>query len=292
MNITQLTYFHAVVTHRTVSKAAKHLYISQPSLSNAIKELEKEFGVSLFYRRHNGMFLSPAGTKLYNATKELLLKYEEACHVMHSIGKETDQVRLGIPPMLASLIFAEIYKGFALENPEIELSISEKGKYELLDGLNDGLLDIVLLPHTKPFDKDLSAKKIGTLEIVCTLSHESPLARESTIGAKALDGCPLVLFSESFFQTKAVKSWFKEAGVSPTVSVQTEQITTSMSMIENGLAVGFAFRRFAERNAALVSRPLSPPIYVDVSVLRKKDAYATEGIKKLERFLSDSELLG
>lgn len=292
MNITRLTYFHAVVAHRTVSKAAEHLYISQPSLSNAIRELERELGVSLFYRRHNGMFLSPAGTKLYNATKELLSKYEEACHVMRTIGKEADQVRLGIPPMLASLIFADIYKGFVLENPEIELSITEKGKYELLDGLNDGLLDVVLLPHTKPFDKDLSASRIGTLEIVCTLPRQSPLACERAISAKSLDGYPLVLFSESFFQTKAVKSWFKEAGVLPTVSVRTEQITTAMSMIENGYAAAFAFRRFTEKNPALVSRPLSPPIFVDVSVLRKKDTYATEGIKKLERFLTDSELLG
>ena len=55
MNITQLKYFHAVATYRTVSLAAEHLYISQPSLSNAIKELEKEFSVNLFYRRYNGM---------------------------------------------------------------------------------------------------------------------------------------------------------------------------------------------------------------------------------------------
>ena len=292
MNITQITYFHAVVTHRTVSKAAEHLYISQPSLSNAVKDLEKEFGVSLFYRRHNGMFLTPAGTKLYNATKELLLKYEEACRVMRSIGREADQVRLGIPPMLGSLMFAQIYKGFVLDHPKIELSITEKGKYELLDGLNDDLLDIVLLPHTKPFDKDLFAKKIGTLEIVCCVSRESALSECKEVTANTLKEQPLVLFSESFFQTKAIKNWFAEAGVLPKVSVQTEQITTCISMIENDLAVGFAFRRFAERNDALVSRPLSPPISVDVSVLRKKDIYATEGIKKLERFLVESNLLG
>ena len=156
----------------------------------------------------------------------------------------------------------------------------------------DDLLDIVLLPHTKPFDKDLFAKKIGTLEIVCCVSRESALSECKEVTANTLKEQPLVLFSESFFQTKAIKNWFAEAGVLPKVSVQTEQITTCISMIENDLAVGFAFRRFAERNDALVSRPLSPPISVDVSVLRKKDIYATEGIKKLERFLVESNLLG
>ena len=88
MNITQLKYFHAVATYHTVSLAAQHLYISQPSLSNAIKELEREFSVTLFYRRYNGMFLTPAGTKLYNFVTDLLTRYDEVEHLMRAMGKD------------------------------------------------------------------------------------------------------------------------------------------------------------------------------------------------------------
>ena len=105
MNITQLKYFHAVAAYHTVSLAAQHLYISQPSLSNAIAALEKEFSVSLFYRRYNGMFLTPEGTKLYNSTKELLSRFDEVEEMMRAMGNDRKQLRLGIPPMIGSFIF-------------------------------------------------------------------------------------------------------------------------------------------------------------------------------------------
>ncbi len=291
MNITQLKYFHAVATYRTVSLAAQHLYISQPSLSNAIKELEREFAVSLFYRRYNGMFLTPAGMKLYNSTKDLLSRYDEIERMMHDLGKDTKHLRLGIPPMISSFIFADIYKNFVLKHTDIKLVITEKGRYELLDQLNDGLLDVILLPHTKPFDSSISAKKIGTLEIACCTGKNDSLSQYKTIDAKMLADHSLVLFSDTFFQTKTIKNWFANASVNPNISIQTEQLSTAQNMIENELAVGFMFKNLAQKNTAMATISLDPPIYVDISVLRKKDSYAFDSIKKLERYLEKCNLV-
>ena len=291
MNITQLKYFQAVASYHTVSLAAQHLYISQPSISNAIKALEKEFAVNLFYRRYNGMFLTPEGTKLYNATQELISRYDEVESMMHHLGKNTKQLRLGIPPMISSFILADIYKNFVLKNTDIELVITEKGRYELLDQLNDGLLDVVLLPHTKPFDISISAKKIGTLEIVSCTSKRNPLSEHKVITPKMLENQPLVLFSDTFFQTKTIKKWFAQEGIEPNVSIQTEQLSTAQSMIENDIAIGFMFKNLAQKNSYMATASLDPPIFVDISVLRKKDAYTLDGIKKIERYFKVANLL-
>ena len=288
MNITQLKYFCAVATYHTVSLAAQHLYISQPSLSNAIKELEREFSVNLFYRRYNGMFLTPEGTKLYNAAGDLLSKFEEVERLMHAIGKDSNRLRLGIPPMISSFIFADIYKNFILANRDVELSITEKGRHELLDQLNDGLLDVVLIPHTKPFDSSIAAKKIGALEIVCCAQKNARLAENKSVTAKMLAEYPLVLFADTFFQTKRIKDWFADSSVEPNVSLQTEQLSTAENMIENDLAVGFMFKNLAEKNPLMATISLDPPIYVDVSVIRKKDVYVSEGVKKIERYLKEN----
>lgn len=287
MNITQLKYFCAIATYHTVSLAAQHLYISQPSLSNAIKELEREFSVNLFYRRYNGMFLTPEGTKLYNMANDLLSRFDEVERLMRAMGNDSKELRLGIPPMISSFIFADIYKNFILENRDIELSITEKGRYELLDQLNDGLLDVVLIPHTKPFDSSITAQKIGTLEIVCCANKNSPLSKYKTVNAEMLAEYPLVLFSDTFFQTKRIRDWFLGAGVEPNVSLQTEQLSTAENMIENDLAVGFMFKNLAEKNPLVATVPLDPPIHVDVSVIRKKDVYVSEGVKKIERYLKE-----
>ena len=285
MNITQLKYFHAVATYHTVSLAAQHLYISQPSLSCAIAALEKEFSVSLFYRRYNGMFLTPEGTKLYNSTKELLSHFCEVEEMMQAMGKDRKRLSLGIPPMISSFIFSDIYRNFVLENPDLEITITEKGRYELLDRLNEGLVDVVLLPHIKPHDTSLSAKKIGTLEVVCCMSRENPLAKCDTVSPKMLKDEPIVLFSDSFFQTKTIKGWFSAAGVTPVVSVQTEQLSTAQSMMENNLAVGFMFKDLAYKNSLLAGVSLMPKIHLDVSVIRKKDSYLSDGVKRFEKYL-------
>lgn len=289
MNITQLKYFHAVATYHTVSLAAEHLYISQPSLSNAIKALEAEFSVNLFYRRYNGMFLTPEGTKLYNASKELLIRYDEVRRMMIDIGKGgIKEIRLGIPPMISSVILADIHKNFVGGSNDIKLTVTEKGRYELLDLLNDGLLDVVLLPHTEPFDSDICAKKIGTAEIVCCVARSNPIAQNKTVDAKMLSKQPIVLFADSFFQTKTIKEWFADADVLPQISLQTEQLSTAQGMIESDLAVGFMFRSLVRKNRELKAVSLAPKISVDISVLRKKDTYVSDGIKRLESYLMGS----
>lgn len=291
MNITHLRYFHAVATYHTVSLAAQHLYISQPSLSNAIRELERKFSLNLFYRRYNGMFLTPAGTKLYNFVTDLLARYDEVERLMRSMGKGRKQLRLGIPPMISAFLLGNIYRDFVKNDDEIDLTITEKGRYELLDLLNDGLLDAVVIPHDTTFDSDISAKRIGTLEIVCCVNKASPLAERETVDAVALAGYPLLLFSDSFFQTKTIKHWFECASVEPNISLQTEQLSTAQNMIENDLAVGFMFKKLAVRNSSIAMIPLDPPISVDISILRNRDVYAPDCVKELEDYLQSADLL-
>ena len=290
MNITQLKYFRAVATYHTVSEAAEHLYISQPSLSNAIKELEREFAVTLFYRRYNGMFLTPEGTRLYNASADLIAHFDEVEDMMRSLGKDTRQIKLGIPPMISSFILADIYKSFASSDDGSTLSISEGGRYELLEQLNGGIVDMVILPHTTSFDSSFSAKKIGRLEIVCCVSKNSRLANLNEISPRELDGVPLLLFSDSFFQTKTIKKWFNDNGVEPKVSLQTEQLSTAIGMIGADLTAGFMLKEVAEKNDALAAIPLSPSVFVDISVIRKKDSYLFDALASLEDYLVHGKL--
>ena len=72
--------------------------------------------------------------------------------------------------------------------------------------------------------------------------------------------------------------------------LQTEQLSTAQCIIENDLAVGFMFKNVAEKNPLLKAVPLSPSIHVQVSVIRKKDAFVSEGMKKLEHYLSEANI--
>ena len=87
MTLLQLKYFLAVCKFQTVSDAATYLYVSQPSLSASIKELEKEFGVALFHRHHHVMSLTPEGETLYRSAKALL---EQAIYIFKNSDISVD----------------------------------------------------------------------------------------------------------------------------------------------------------------------------------------------------------
>lgn len=284
MNLVQLKYFHAICKFQTVSEAAEHLYISQPSLSNAIKELENEFGVTLFRRHHRGMTLTEEGEVLYRASKDILEKCEQVENVMKDLGSKRKKLRLGIPPMIGSLILPSVYRDFVLSNQDISIKPVEYGKQELVKKLEEGLLDMVILPHVKPIDSRFSAMQIAKLEIACCTAKAHGTYKNKRMSPADLKDKPIVLFENSFFQTEEIKKWFAKDGVEPNVILQTEQLSTMLSMISNDIAFGFMFRKTIEKEDKLLPILIERPIYVNVSIVSKKDAYEFSSMKRFKEF--------
>ena len=288
MNLIQLKYFQAVCIYQTVSAAAEYLHISQPALSSAVKELENEFGVSLFHRQHSGMTLTAEGEVLQNMSQNLLNGAEEMENVMRDLGKKHKKLRLGVPPMIGFLLMPYIYKCFAVENPQIQLEITEGGRQELLKKLSDDLLDMIFLPHNRPLEKKYASQKIAQLEIVCCASKENTISGCTSIVPEDLADVPLILFKDSFFQTEEIKKWFSLAGVEPKVLLQTNQFSTMQTMIENNVAVGFLFKELIKKESVLVPIPIGVPMYVDVSLAWKKDTYFLEVMRKFLKYFDDN----
>ena len=285
MNLVQLKYFHTVCQFQTVSEASEYLYISQPSLSASIKELEKEFGVLLFRRHHRGMVLTEEGEVLYNLSKDILEKCEQVENVMKDLGSKRKKLRIGIPPMIGSLIIPNVFRDFVLNNPDIEIKPFEYGRQELVKKLEEGLLDMVILPHVKPLQSRFSFMEIAKLEIACCTAKQNQEYKDKVVSPNDLKNKSIVLFENSFFQTEEVKKWFAKDGVEPNVILQTEQLSTMLSMIANDISLGFMFRKTIEKDDRLIPLLLKAPIYVKVSLVFKKDAYELNSMKKFKEYL-------
>lgn len=290
MNFVQLKYFKAVCIYHSVSAAAEYLHISQPSLSNAIRELENEFGVTLFYRHHRGMTLTEAGEKLFEMCGDLLSRAETAERVMNELGNKRNILRLGVPPMIGSLILPGIYNDFAKNNPDLSLEINESGSTELSRLLSEGFLDMIFLPYNKPVEKNLVSEKLGTLEIACCVAKGHPLQTKEEIKASELSGVPLVLYKNGFYQTEEIKRWFSASRIAPDILLQTEQLSTIETIISSGAAAGFLFRKLIERNAYLHAITLKEPIFANVSLVRKKDAYSFGYMKVFREYINKTKI--
>ena len=109
MKLTQLEYFCVAARYHNITKASKELFVTQPSVSNAIKALEEEFGVNLFYRNNNKLTLTPEGEIFYKQAEELLAHADSVASEFHELRKKITPVRIGMPPMLGSIYIPDLY---------------------------------------------------------------------------------------------------------------------------------------------------------------------------------------
>lgn len=98
MKLHQLQYFQEVCTQNSITKAAESLHISQPAVSNAIKELEEEFHLKLFKRVNKKLILTKEGAYFLLEVEELLNKSDALTEKMRRLGDRKSIVRLGLPP--------------------------------------------------------------------------------------------------------------------------------------------------------------------------------------------------
>lgn len=290
MNFLHLKYFLAVCELGTVSAAADFLHIAQPSLSLAIKELENEFGAQLFQRTHKGMLLTDEGRLLLGMGKDIMERAEDAEREMRKVGRNRKALKLGMPPMIGSLILPILYRDFLSRNPDLELTITECGKEETLKQLREDDLDVAFISHSSTPDPDLDFFHLGSLEIVCGVSPRSGVARHSVLTPGDLEGVPLVMYKDGFFQTREVKNWFSGHHIEPNVLLKTNQLSTLVRLISSNTAVGFLFRKLAEAEPDIKSIPIAPPITAHISLVTKKTKIPFLAMKSLKGFLHHANL--
>lgn len=290
MNLNQLKYFYTVCVHGSLTEASEVLYISQPSLSSSIRALEEEFGVVLFNRRRKGMELTAEGKMLFEMCKDILSRTEQLENVMKDMGNERNILRIGIPPMIGSLILPDIFSNFCDLYPEIILEITEGGRTELLDMLADNYLDMVFVLQNDPFEEKFTSTKVATLEIVCCVSNDNSISDLTSVTPQDLNKIPLILFENSFYQTEEIKKWFASEKVSPKIIMQTKQLSTMLTMIYHNVAAGFSFRQVADTSSAYTAIPTVPPTYANANLVWKKDAYYFGCMEKFKKYITENNL--
>lgn len=149
MNITlrQLRYFVEIAQSRSFSRAAEHLLIAQPALSQNIAALEEDLGAQLFKRHARGVELSPAGQRLFARAQEILAQTDALKDQIE--GREalpSGLVKLSIAGSVASVLVAPLLRSMAQHYPEIQLRIAEGLSSEVRMQIESGQTHLALMP--------------------------------------------------------------------------------------------------------------------------------------------------
>ena len=166
MKLQQLRYFSTACPMRSLSRAAESLHVSQPSVSMAIRELEREFGVSLIARRYQGFSLTEEGTALWEMAESLLRHADHVSAQMQALGQRRRPVRLGVPPMIGTVLLPRLYREMDRRCPELLLETEELGTKTLLRDLRENVLDLAFVSHHEPLEAEFDTMPVTSLEIV------------------------------------------------------------------------------------------------------------------------------
>lgn len=283
MKLTQLRYFQTICKHNNLTRAAAELHVSQPSLSNAMRELEEEFGISLFYRLSKGLALTKEGRFLLEEADKLLAQADRLEAQMHALGDTNQTIKFGVPPMLASLIFPQLLQSFHTSFPHLHLQMIENGTLTNRSMVLDGMLDAAIVSCDEPLPPSFGSCKLSSLDICLCVSYDHPLAQRRCVSLADTAGLPLALLGEDSFLTSYILRRFREEAITPNVIVNTNQLAAIYQLIENRAAASFLYADPQDTNPKLCHIPVKGLTSAEVYLIWNSGRHLSPATQKLIR---------
>lgn len=220
MTLTQLRYVIAVAEAGSMNEAAKQQFVSQPSLSTAIKELEKELGIYLFRRSNHGVILTPDGKEFIGYARQVLQQYQllenkylSSADVKKKFGVSMQHYTFAV------FAFVELVKQFGMD--DYEFAVREGKTSEVMEDVRDSVSEIGILYRSREnqdvlekYFRDYGLEFHSLMEcgVYAYLWKEHPLAKEEIITLDQLEEYPCLTFDQGtknsfYFSEEALNTY-------------------------------------------------------------------------------------
>ena len=287
MNIKEITYFLEVVKERNFTKAANNLYISQPALSKAIKNLEKETQTQLIERKTKNFKLTYEGEIFYeNARKSIDIINTEIFKLQDSIMNCKKTLTLGIPPVIGSVYFTSTIVKFKQNHPDIDIQIVEEGSNNIKCKVVDESIELGAVIF--PVEEDgIIASEIVSGDVMIVVSEEHPLANRKSIDVKELKDEKFIVFNENFMMYDKTINACKESGFEPSIVMKMSQWDFILEMVALNQGITIMPKLIVERYKMKGLNTISisnPEINWNIGFIVKKDKYMSKTLKLFKEY--------
>ena len=287
MKLTQLQYYIAACQHNNITAAAKDLHISQPSISNAIRDLEQEFGVELLCRTNKILSRTQEGEYFYRRAADLIAQLDLLKQQMCDFGMQKNNIRIGIPPMIGAILYPPMIQAFKETYPNINLDIYEEGSVETIRLVSENILDVALVV-TDTLDNDhMNVIPLCDAEVYFCVNKNNPIADKTTITMDMIRNEPIVMYKDGYYLRKLILDRYSQTGITPRIVMNSNQLYTSRNMVLTGAASAFLFQKVVEYEDDIIGIPLSPPIILHIGMIWKKSQYLYSDVTKFINFAKE-----
>jgi DNA-binding transcriptional LysR family regulator len=297
-----LRYFLAVAEELHFGRAAARLYISQPSLSNQIRNLERTLGTELFVRTSREVRLTAAGQALLEEAPLALAALGRAAERTHLAGAGiTGTVRLGYPPPASFGMLGAILAAVENDNPNMTVIPSELFSAEIPSRVLAGDLDIGLALHPEPMT-GIRTEAIRVEALAAVLSERHRLAHANPVALGALEHETLLLFPRELapaYYDRIIETC-EQAGLQPQVRAFPKPPVHAMfARLVGAHEVGvlpesFAFHGAQAEPGVIARKIVNPQIFAEWSILwpaRAQSAAIARFLDSARRCATDNDWL-
>ena len=226
VEIRQLRYFLAVAEAGSFSRAADHLGISQPSISQQMRDVEARLRVTLFQRRGKRILLTAAGLVFQEHARSLLRQFEIFLQEVSSGPEELHgTLLLGVVPILDTALVPHLLGGFAARYPSISVSVEEVSSTEIETALEEGRMDLGLgfITHHSP---NLRYERLCSDEFALIVPKVHPWWNRQVIDLSEIHQQRLVQLPDSFVTRRMTDEICRNHQVRPKTIAEISAIQT------------------------------------------------------------------
>jgi DNA-binding transcriptional LysR family regulator len=281
MEIRTLRAFVEVVRQGGFSQAAKVVFATQSTVSKAVKQLEDEIGVLLLDRVGHRSTLTATGEIVYRRALRILAERDDLMSELDEVrGLKRGLLRLGLPPMVSSILFAPLFAIYRKRYPGIDIRLVENGSDRLEEILSAG--DIDFAASTVPVAEGFEWQSVRREPLMVLLPAREFAARNTSIDLAELQQMPFILFESGFAISRMVVDACRQAGVEPTVAARSSQFDFIVELVAAGMGIAFLPKMVAEQRRHPSLRTLllaNPKIDLHIAITWRRGAYLSHAAK-------------
>lgn len=290
MELRQLKYFVKSAEYLNFSVAAKHLYITQSTLSQQIKQLEFELGFELFLRNSRHISLTEAGEEFLPFARKTILDAEDGVQRLHDLQHvKTGTLRVGVTYSL-STVLTEGLISFMKEFPGIKLEVFYKTVDELMVLLREHKVDFILSYKPLADAPDIESMPLFENVLALVVSNEHPLASCKKIKLSELSGKPLILPSKGLQARTMLDKLVDGKNIELVYKLELNETNILLQMVATGNYATILSTSAVFGKTRFKAIPLDEPGNVmEASLLRLEGAYQKSAAKEFIDILLKTE---
>ena len=246
----QLEYFVALADELSFRKAAAACFVTQPALSGQIAQLEALLGATLFERGKRGVRITPAGEALLPGARTVLATCDHACELVRSSSAPLNgPLRLGVIPTVGPYLLPRVLPAVRAAHPELQLYLLEDLTPRLLQQLESGELDLLLLAVDTELG-DVATQPLFSDPFLLAVPAGDELADADEVRLADLDGRGVILLQEGHCLRAQTLPLCEAAGSGELSGFRASSLGTVTQMVAGGLGVTLLPELALERESA------------------------------------------